>query len=282
MIRLVAVAVSMLIMIVLLGPLQLASIAFGWRLQQVIPHLFHRVLCATIGIRIHEVGSRSAATPLLILSNHASWLDILVIGARTPVVFVAKSEIAKWPLFGWLAKLQRTIFVERERRQTTGVTAREIGERMVSGDAVVLFAEGTSSDGIRVLPFRSALVGAVHHALGESTHHDKVMVQPMSLAYVGFGGLPVGRALHQRIAWYGDVDLVPHLIGIIASGAIDVTVTWGDAVAYDTTADRKQIARHAETAVRQMTAAALRAGPAKPAAAFPAPEPAVAPEAATA
>lgn len=282
MIRLVAVAVSMLIMIVLLGPLQLASIAFGWRLQQFIPHLFHRVLCATIGIRIHEVGSRSAVTPLLILSNHASWLDILVIGARTPVVFVAKSEIAKWPLFGWLAKLQRTIFVERERRQTTGVTAREIGERMVSGDAVVLFAEGTSSDGIRVLPFRSALVGAVHHALGESTHHDKVMVQPMSLAYVGFGGLPVGRALHQRIAWYGDVDLVPHLIGIIASGAIDVTVTWGDAVAYDTTADRKQIARHAETAVRQMTAAALRAGPAKPAAAFPAPEPAVAPEAATA
>jgi 1-acyl-sn-glycerol-3-phosphate acyltransferase len=263
MIRLAVIAFSMLAMIVLLGPLQIASIAFGWRLQQFIPHIFHSALCAVIGIRIQEVGTRSKTAPLLILSNHASWLDILVIGARTPVVFVAKSEIAKWPLFGWLAKMQRTIFVERERRQSTGATAREIGDRMVSGDAVVLFAEGTSSDGIRVLPFRSALVGSVHHALGESSHHDRVMVQPMSLAYVGFGGLPVGRALHDRIAWYGDVDLVPHLIGILTSGAIDVTLTWGEAVAYDMSADRKQIARHAENAVRQMTTTALRAGPPK-------------------
>jgi 1-acyl-sn-glycerol-3-phosphate acyltransferase len=263
MIRLVVIAFSMLAMIVLLAPLQIASIAFGWRLQQFIPHIFHSVLCAVIGIRIHEVGTRSETAPLLILSNHASWLDILVIGARTPVVFVAKSEIAKWPLFGWLARMQRTIFVVRERRQTTGATAREIGDRMVSGDAVVLFAEGTSSDGIRVLPFRSALVGSVHHALGESSHHDKVMVQPMSLAYVGFGGLPVGRALNDRIAWYGDVDLLPHLIGILTTGAIDVTLTWGEAVAYDMSADRKQIARHAESAVRQMTTTALRAGPPK-------------------
>jgi 1-acyl-sn-glycerol-3-phosphate acyltransferase len=263
MIRLVVIALSMLAMIVLLAPLQIASIAFGWRLQQFIPHVFHSLLCAVIGIRIREVGARSKTAPLLILSNHASWLDILVIGARTPVVFVAKSEIAKWPLFGWLARMQRTIFVERERRQTTGATAREIGDRMVSGDAVVLFAEGTSSDGIRVLPFRSALVGSVHHALGESSHHDKVTVQPMSLAYVGFGGLPVGRALNDRIAWYGDVDLLPHLIGILTTGAIDMTLTWGEAVAYDMSADRKQIARHAESAVRQMTTTALRAGPPK-------------------
>ncbi|RYX98573.1 MAG: 1-acyl-sn-glycerol-3-phosphate acyltransferase [Bradyrhizobiaceae bacterium] len=279
MVRLVAIAFSMLAMIVLLAPLQIVSIAFGWRLQQYIPHIFHSVLCAVIGIRIHEIGARSKTAPLLILSNHASWLDILVIGARTPVVFVAKSEIAKWPLFGWLAKMQRTIFVERERRQTTGATAREIGDRMVSGDAVVLFAEGTSSDGIRVLPFRSALVGSVHHALGESSHHDKVTVQPMSLAYVGFGGLPVGRALNDRIAWYGDVDLLPHLIGILTSGAIDVTLTWGEAVAYDMSADRKQIARHAETAVRRMTTTALRAGPPKQTiqpAAEPIAEPAIA------
>lgn len=279
MIRLVAIAFTMLAMIVLLAPLQIVSIAFGWRLQQYIPHIFHSVLCAVIGIRIHEIGARSKTAPLLILSNHASWLDILVIGARTPVVFVAKSEIAKWPLFGWLAKMQRTIFVERERRQTTGATAREIGDRMVSGDAVVLFAEGTSSDGIRVLPFRSALVGSVHHALGESSHHDKVTVQPMSLAYVGFGGLPVGRALNDRIAWYGDVDLLPHLIGILTSGAIDVTLTWGEAVAYDMSADRKQIARHAETAVRRMTTTALRAGPPKQTiqpAAEPIAEPAIA------
>jgi 1-acyl-sn-glycerol-3-phosphate acyltransferase len=272
MIRFAVVVFSLLILALLLAPFQLVSIACGLRWQQRIPHLFHRVLCALAGVRIHEVGKRTAETPVLILSNHVSWLDICVIGARAPVVFVAKSEVAQWPVFGWLARLQRTIFIERERRQKTGASAREIGDRMLSGDAVVLFAEGTSSDGTRVLPFRSALIGAVHHALADSTHHDKITVQPMSLAYVGFGGLPVGRALRENVAWYGDIDLIPHFIGIFAAGAVDVTVTWGEATAYDITANRKIIARDAERAVRQMTSAALRAGPQRDTAALPAPE----------
>jgi hypothetical protein len=126
---------------------------------------------------------------------------------------------------------------------------------------VVLFAEGTSGDGVRVLPFGSALVGAVHHALGNSTRHTSIIVQPMSLAYVGFGGVPMGRALRERVAWYGDADLMPHLARVLASGAVDVTVSWGEAVAYDVRADRKAIARAAENSVRRMTAAALRVAP---------------------
>jgi hypothetical protein len=137
---------------------------------------------------------------------------------------------------------------------------------------VVLFAEGTSSDGTRVLPFRSSLVGAVHHALGNPTQHSHVTVQPMSLAYVGFGGLPMGRAMRERVAWYGDADLVPHLLQLLSSGAVDVTVSWGEAIAYDISADRKAIARASEQSVRRMTAAALRpARPARPVSA-PAPE----------
>jgi 1-acyl-sn-glycerol-3-phosphate acyltransferase len=273
MIRFIAVLLSLLVLILLLAPLQLIGIAFGLRWQQSIPHLFHRGFCALVGIRIHEIGTRTSDAPVLILSNHVSWLDICIIGARAPVVFVAKSEVAKWPVFGWLAKLQRTIFIERERRQKTGAAAQEIGDRMLAGDAVVLFAEGTSSDGMRVLPFRSALIGSVHHALGESTHHKQITVQPMSLAYVGFGGLPVGRAFRENVAWYGDIDLIPHFIGILASGAIDVTVSWGDAVAYDMSADRKTITRDAERAVRRMTSTALRAGPPKTTVALPASEP---------
>ncbi|MDB5565438.1 MAG: lyso-ornithine lipid acyltransferase [Tardiphaga sp.] len=272
MIRFVFVLFAVTVLTLLLVPFQLIGMAFGLRLQQSIPHLYHRIFCALAGVRIRQVGTRTSDTPVLILSNHVSWLDICVIGALAPVVFVAKSEVARWPVFGWLAKLQRTIFIERERRQKTGAATQEIGDRMLGGDAVVLFAEGTSSDGIRVLPFRSALIGAVHHALGESVHHKQITVQPMSLAYVGFGGLPVGRALRENVAWYGDVDLIPHFIGILASGATDITVTWGDAVAYDMSANRKQIARDAEQAVRRMTSAALRAGPPKTIAALPAPE----------
>jgi len=83
----------------------------------------------------------------------------------------------------------------------------------------------------------------------------------MSLAYIGFGGVPMGRGLRERVAWYGDADLMPHLLHVLSSGAVDVTVSWGEAVAYDMSADRKAIARDAEKSVRRMTVAALRIPP---------------------
>ena len=261
MIRVALFALAFLALTLALLPFQLIAILFGLRLQRSIPHLYHRILCALIGVRICEVGTRSTASPALILSNHVSWLDICVISALSPVVFVAKSEVAGWPVFGWLAKLQRTVFINRQARHQTGAATREIAGRLLGGDAVVLFAEGTSSDGTRVLPFRSALVGAVHHALGDSARHTKITVQPMSVAYIGFGGVPIGRALRERVAWYGDADLMPHLARVLASGAVDVTVSWGEAIAYDISADRKAIAREAEKSVRRMTAAVLRAVP---------------------
>jgi 1-acyl-sn-glycerol-3-phosphate acyltransferase len=92
----------------------------------------------------------------------------------------------------------------------------------------------------------------------------------MSLAYVGFSGVPMGRGLRERVAWYGDADLVPHLLQVLSSGAVDVTVSWGEAVAYDMRADRKAITRDAETSVRRMTAASLRAAPAGQPSAAPA------------
>jgi 1-acyl-sn-glycerol-3-phosphate acyltransferase len=277
MIRVAFVLIVLMLAFIVLLPFQLAGIVLNNSLQRSVPHLFHRILCAAIGVRISQIGTRTRELPALLLANHASWLDITVLGAVAPVVFVAKSEVARWPGIGLLAKLQRTIFVERERRHKTGETARNMAARLINGDAVLLFPEGTSSDGIRILPFRSALIGAVHHALGDLTHHDRVVVQPVSLAYTRYGGVPIGRALRDKVAWYGDIDLVPHLIGILAAGAIDVTVSWGEARAYDINADRKQIAREAETAVKRMTAHALRGGPSESAA----PSPVIAPRAMT-
>jgi lyso-ornithine lipid O-acyltransferase len=270
MIRVALIALAFFALTLLLLPFQLIGLAFDLQLQRSIPHLYHRILCALIGVRIREVGIRSTASPALILSNHVSWLDISVVSALSPVVFVAKSEAAGWPALGWLAKLQRTVFINRQARHQAGAATSEIAGRLLGGDAVVLFGEGTSGDGVRVLPFRSALVGAVHHALGNSTQHTSIIVPPMSLAYVGFGGVPMGRALRERAAWYGDADLMPHLARA-GSGALDVPVSWGEAVAYAVRADRKAIARAAENSVRRMTAAALRAAP--PPATTPAPVP---------
>ena len=140
MIRVVLIALTFVVLTLVLLPFQLIGLAFDLRLQRTIHHLYHRVLCALIGVRIREIGMRSTANPALILSNHVSWLDICVISALSPVVFVAKSEVARWPVFGWLAKLQRTIFINRQARHQTGAATREIAGRLLSGDAVVLFA----------------------------------------------------------------------------------------------------------------------------------------------
>ena len=129
---------------------------------------YYRVLCRLLRIRVRVVGEPVHDRAVLFVSNHVSWADILAIGSIAPVAFVAKSEVADWPLVGVTARLQRTVFVDRARRHQTGDAVAEIVKRLVGGTSVVLFAEGTSSDGNRVLPFRSALLGAVEDAAAQA------------------------------------------------------------------------------------------------------------------
>src|SRR5688572_25311194 len=107
MMRTLVISAAVALLTILLLPLHLLAIALQLPLRRTIPVLYHRCVCALIGVRIHQVGKRSTDAPLLLISNHASWLDISVISAVAPVVFVAKQEVATWPVFGWLAKLQR-------------------------------------------------------------------------------------------------------------------------------------------------------------------------------
>ena len=116
---------------------------------------------------------------MLIVANHTGWLDIVIFSAVMPLSFVAKSEVDGWPFFGTLARLQRTVFVERARRSQTGEARDAIRERLLAGDTLVLFPEGTSSDGNEVLPFKSALLGAAEAVLADGSH---VTVQPVSTA----------------------------------------------------------------------------------------------------
>lgn len=235
-------------------PLQWVSLKLGLPSRRTIPTTYHRLLLRFIGVRVRVRGAPAQGRPLLILSNHVSWLDIPVVGSLTPLFFVAKSEVAGWPVIGLLARFQRTVFVDRQRRHATGEVNREIAHRLQQGDPVVLFAEGTSSDGNRVLPFRTALVGAVREVFATSA---EVTVQPLSIAYVRLQGLPMGR-LHRAVAaWYGDMELAPHLMDVLRHGAIDVEVTFGPPLPLDAAHDRKSVTRTAEETVRALSARAL-------------------------
>ncbi|MEP9354569.1 lysophospholipid acyltransferase family protein [Xanthobacter sp. KR7-65] len=242
-------------------PLQWVSLKLGLDTQRHIPTLYHRILLRLIGVRVRVHGAPAADRPLLLLANHSSWLDIPVVGSLTPLFFVAKSEVAGWPLIGLLARFQRTVFVDRQRRHATGAVNREIAERLGAGDPVVLFAEGTSSDGNRVLPFRTALVGAAREAFAAGA---EVTVQPLAVAYVRLQGLPMGRRHRAVAAWFGDMDLAPHLMDVLRQGAIDVEVVFGAPVRLDAAHDRKSVTRASEETVRRLCASALAGRPSAP------------------
>jgi 1-acyl-sn-glycerol-3-phosphate acyltransferase len=257
MLRTAFVLIVFALVTIVLMPVQWLAVALKRPLRRRIPVFYHRFVCRLLGVRVRTSGAPVGDRPLLIVANHSSWLDISIITSLAPVVFVAKSEIARWPFFGLLAKLQRTVFVERDRRHKTGEVNAQIAQRLAEGDPVLLFGEGTAGDGNRVLPFRTALIGAARDAIA-AAGNDRVWIQPLSIAYVGQQGIALGRHLRPRAAWYGKMKLTEHIGRIVRRGAVDVSVTWGDPIPYDGAIDRKALARQLESAVRSTTIAALR------------------------
>ncbi len=251
-IRLISFTAIFAVLTSVLMPFQWLFIAFLPTLARTLPLFYHRILCRLLRVSVTCEGEIRHDRPMLILSNHVSWIDIVALSAVLPVSFIAKSEVRGWPVFGLLARLQRTVFVDRERRSKTRQTNQELGQRLTEGDAIVLFAEGTTSDGLRILPFRSPLVGAAREALlGEHPEHE-IMIQPVCLLYTHRNGLRLSRADMPHIGWYGDMDLLPHLTNVITAGPLDVRVAFGRPIAFSAGSDRKQITRQAEAEVRRL------------------------------
>jgi 1-acyl-sn-glycerol-3-phosphate acyltransferase len=234
-------------------PVQWALLKLGSDAARTFPHRYHRVVAWLFGIHIHVIGTPVTGEGVLMVANHTSWADIVIFSAVTPLSFVAKAEVAGWPFFGTLARLQRTVFVERARRSSTGEARDEIRERLLDGDTLLLFPEGTSHDGNTVLPFKSALLGAAEARLASGAH---VKVQPISVAFTGLHGLPMGRENRPLFAWYGDMEMVPHLWEALLAGPLDVVVQFHEPLSLDRL-DRKTLARQAQDVVQQGQAEAL-------------------------
>lgn len=205
----------------LLLPVQIVALALHLPVARRLPRFYHKVCCRLLGLRVVRRGRILRSRPILFISNHTSYLDISVLGSLIDASFVAKAEIAKWPLFGLLAKLQRSVFIER--RASHSVRHRdEIGRRLQHGDALVVFPEGTTSDGNRVLPFKTALF-----AVASRTVDGKpLVVQPISIAYVRLDGMPLGREWRPYYAWYGAMEMPPHLWQVLGLGTVTVDVVF--------------------------------------------------------
>lgn len=233
----------------ILLPVQIVAVVIPGRLKERLPRFYHRMLWRPIGLEVRAHGTPNPARPTLFVVNHSSYLDVTVLGGLVEGCFVAKREVAGWPLFGLLAKLQRTAFVERRR----GATADErdhIARRLGGGDNLILFPEGTSNDGNRVLPFKSALFAALEAS-------EDLPIQPVSIGYTRLDGMPLGRALRPLVAWYGDMDLAPHLFVLLGLGRMTVDVVFHPTIRPSDFASRKDLARHCREIVAAGVADAL-------------------------
>ena len=217
------------------------------------------VFARLLGLKVRVIGQLASGTsdrPVIFVSNHSSWVDIPVVGGVLDGCFVAKGDVAGWPVIGTIARLGSSVFVSRQR----GSTVRErdtMRNLLAGGDNLILFPEGTSSDGSRVLPFRSSFFSI---AEGDA----RPIIQPVSVVYDRLGGLPAGRANRPVFAWYGDMDIASHSWRLTQHRGLRVTVLLHAPLDPARFADRKALSQAVWRTVADGAATLRQNRPARP------------------
>jgi 1-acyl-sn-glycerol-3-phosphate acyltransferase len=215
-------------------PLQSLFLILPGRAKERFARFYWRGVRAILNIQVSIRGELTRSRPAIFIVNHCSWLDIVVLGSVLPACFVAKSEIAHWPGFSLIARLGRTVFVSRAK---TGV-ARErksIIERLADGDNIILFPEGTTSDGARILRFQTAFL-----AIADAPSRPDI--QLVTLVYDGINGLPIHRRDRPLISWYGDMTMPEHVPGVARLRSLHATLVIDPPIPAGSYGDRKLLA----------------------------------------
>ena len=204
--------------------------------------LFYNILFKGLvylfGIKV-KVSGKIEKKNVLFVSNHISYLDIFILGSLTKAIFVAKSDIKSWPIINKIAAIGKTIFVERSRVMTIRDQVEVLSNALKNGKNLILFPEGTSSDGLKVLPFKSSLFG-----LSDLYSKKKFKIQPISITYSKLDGVPVERKFRPFFAWFGNMDLVTHAWQFLGLGLSEVKVHYHKSVLLNSFKNRKEASRY--------------------------------------
>jgi 1-acyl-sn-glycerol-3-phosphate acyltransferase len=239
-VRVVRRGLCILLWTLLAFAIQGVCILLPGRPKVVFARLYWATFCLLLGLRVQVIG-RSAANVLpaerrvVFVANHSSWLDIAVLGGRLEGCFVSKADVAGWPVVSLIARLGRTVFISR-RRAATAQERDDMRLRLRAGDNLILFPEGTTSDGSRVMPFRSAFFAVAEGA-------DPPLIQPVSVAYDRLAGLPTGRATRPLFAWYGDMDIASHFWRLAQHRGLRATVLLHAPIEPARFANRKELSQ---------------------------------------
>jgi len=227
-----------LLLTLALLPFQFIIVFFIKNYTYIIPYFYHKICLRIFGIKIKTFGKISINSPILLISNHASYLDIIILGSLFKTSFIAKKEISKWPLLGILAKLQNTIFIDR-RVSSLKNQENQIIKHLNEKKNLVIFPEGTSSDGNRVLPFKSSLFN-----IFEKNLNSKILVQTITIVYKKINGIPMNRIERKNITWHSNMDLIPNIFNVLKKLSIEVEIIFNDEFLPSKEYDRKKLALH--------------------------------------
>lgn len=210
--------------------------------------LFFKIIGRISGVRLVIEGKVSRERPLMIVANHSSYLDIFALGSILPLSFTPKLEIRSWPLIGFFCVLADCIFIERRPKDMQRAQA-EMSERLNMGKVLALFPEGTTGDGLNVIPFKSGFL-----SLAE-TH--RLPVQPATIAYTHVADVPLSAAIRDHVAWIGDADFVTHYWRLLQFPSVHVLVTFYPTEHLEKYEDRKALAKACENIIREGLAKTL-------------------------
>jgi lyso-ornithine lipid O-acyltransferase len=237
-----------LLLFLSLAPLQWLALRRRWPLRLWLPVALGKTLAALLRLDVVATSAAPPQGPRLIAANHVSWLDIVALCSVEPVCFLAKREVEAWPVVSAFARLQETVFADRQQRRTIPAANAAMAQRMLMGRPVLLFPEGTTGDGAAVGKFHSSHFAAARDLLATASDIETVWLQPVALRYSS-----------PAAAWLGDATLLPHLWSVLKGAPIRCDLAFGKPLAYVRGENRKAKAGEAASSIAGMLAAKARA-----------------------
>jgi 1-acyl-sn-glycerol-3-phosphate acyltransferase len=242
-IRIIAICLALLVLLIVAVPLQWSAMRFGWPSQRLVPIACCRVLVRILRLKVTAHGTPLRGGARLLAANHVSWLDILALSSVEPVCFLAKKEVASWPVVSTFVRLQETVLIDRKRRRAIPGANAAMAQRMLKGRGMLLFPEGTTGDGLSLKKFHSSHFASARDLLAEATGVERVAVQPIAIRY----STP-------SAAWHGDATLLPHVWSLLKGAPIACDLVFGAPLVYMRETNRKTITREVAIRVENMLA----------------------------
>lgn len=206
----------------------------------ILPRLWHKAICAIIGLKVEVRGAPVHDQQLVYIGNHISYLDIPAVGSVLKASFIGKDDIARWPVIGQLAKAQQTAFISRNARNAKKV-ANALDVMLAKGKSLILFPEGTSSTGESVLPFKSSLF-----SIAQPKDLPPISIQPFIIELIDVEGQAPTAKSRDNYAWYADMEFAPHIWIFMQTKGATVRLTFLDVITPVAGQDRKELCKMIE------------------------------------